>query len=57
MRCSRIKKYDDRATVEEERTHKYFLSCGDLLNDGVAGVASPRCWAPLLVHRQCHDSG
>jgi hypothetical protein len=48
MRCSRIKQYDDRVIMEEECTHEYFLSSGDLLYDSVVGVTSPRCWAPLL---------
>jgi hypothetical protein len=45
-----MKEYDNRTIVEQERTRKYFLSGGDLLNGGVVSMASPRCWAPLLVH-------
>jgi hypothetical protein len=56
MRCPKIKKYNDRALVEEERTHKYFLSRGYLLYGGVVGIAKQRCWtplmAPLLVHHK-----
>jgi hypothetical protein len=40
MQCSRIEEYDNRVIVEEECTHKYFLSCGDLLNAGVDGAAN-----------------
>jgi hypothetical protein len=29
--------------IEEEHTHKYFLSCGNLLHDGVVDMASLRC--------------
>jgi hypothetical protein len=46
--------------MEKERIRKYFLSCGDLLNSGVVGAISPRCWgpllAPLLIHCWRHGS-
>jgi hypothetical protein len=46
--------------VEEEHTHKYFLSGGDPLHGGVVGTVSPWCWAPLLApllfHFWFHDS-
>jgi hypothetical protein len=38
----RIKKYNDRVLVEEECTHKYFLSCGYLLHGGVVGASRSR---------------
>jgi hypothetical protein len=56
MQCSRINQYDDRTILEKERTHEYFLSGGYLLNGGVVGAASPRCWVPLLIHRGCQSS-
>jgi hypothetical protein len=41
--------------LEEERTHKNFLSCGYLLHCGVVGAAGSLWWAslltPLLFHR------
>jgi hypothetical protein len=46
--------------IEEEHTHKHFLSCGNLLHSGVVGAASPRCWAlllaPLLIHPNCWEA-
>jgi hypothetical protein len=43
--------------IEEERTHKHFLSRGYLLHDGVVAAARPWCCAPLLtpalVHPNC----
>jgi hypothetical protein len=50
MRCSRIKEYDNMVIVEKERTRKYFVSSGDLLNDDVVGLASLRHW-PLCWPR------
>jgi hypothetical protein len=46
--------------IEEERTHKYFLSRGNLLHGGVVGAASPWCsaplLAPLLIHPNCWEA-
>jgi hypothetical protein len=42
--------------IEEERTCKHFLSCGNLLHSGVVGVTSPQCWAPLLIHPNCWEA-
>jgi hypothetical protein len=46
------KKYYDRVLVEEERTHKNFLSCGYLLHGGVVGAAWMLRWASLLAFLQ-----
>jgi hypothetical protein len=51
-RCSRIKQYNDRAFIEEERTYNHFLSSVYLLHNGVVGAAKPWRWAPLLVHHR-----
>jgi hypothetical protein len=40
---SRIKQYNDRMFIEEECTHKYFISCGYLIHSGVVGAARSRC--------------
>jgi hypothetical protein len=46
--------------IEEERTCKQFLSCGNLLHGGVVGAARLRFWAPLLapmlVHPGCWNT-
>jgi hypothetical protein len=57
MRSSRLKQYSDGVLIEEERTHKKFLSSGYLLHGGVVGMARPLSWAfvvaLLLISHRC----